>query len=275
MFLEAVTTCVGYADFLAETIGHNAGLFDRWLVITTPRDEATRALCRQHNLECLLTDDFSRDERSFNKARGIDRGLHLLSHRDWVLHIDADIVLPPHLRTTLECAHLDPECVYGCDRVMVKGWDRWQKLKASGFLTEYSRCHHWNVCLPGGFDVGARWADTDHGWCPIGFFQLWSGQASHWIGHRFRRYSAHGHADAARTDVQFALQWDRRQRVLIPELVAFHLESEGASVGANWQGRTTAAFGPPNKAQATVPAAAPLAQPQRHRHHPPPKGYGC
>ena len=41
---------------------------------------------------------------------------------------------------------------------------------------------------------------------------------------------------AARTDVQFALLWDRRDRVLIPELVVFHLEPEAAPMGANWNG---------------------------------------
>lgn len=41
-----------------------------------------------------------------------------------------------------------------------------------------------------------------------------------------------------------ALQWDRRKRALIPELLVAHLESEAAPTGANWEGRTTARFGP-------------------------------
>jgi hypothetical protein len=51
-------------------------------------------------------------------------------------------------------------------------------------------------------------------------------------------------SDAARTDVQFALQWDRERRAIVPELVCLHLESEDAGVGANWSGRTTRPFGP-------------------------------
>jgi hypothetical protein len=242
--IEAVTVCVGYADFLRETIPFNLPHVDRWLIVTDNTDAATREVCRQHNLEFLATDDFYRGGAKFDKARGIDRGMHLLAHDDWVLHLDADIVLPPHARQTLRSAGLDPGTIYGADRVMVKGWERWQKLQASGFLQRYSRSHHFNVCFPGGFDIGARWADVHQGYVPIGFFQLFHSDATIYRGIRTRRYSNYTHSDAARTDVQFALQWDRERRALVPELVVLHLESEDAGIGANWSGRTTRPFGP-------------------------------
>jgi len=245
MYLEAVSVCVGYSDFLAEALQFNRPLFDRWLIVTAPQDEETRDLCHRHNLETLVTDDFYRGGTDFDKARAVDRGLQQLSHRDWVLHVDGDVVLPPHTRTTLAAADLDPQCLYGCDRVMVRGWERWARLKASGFLHAYSRSHHFNVCFPGTYDVGARWADLHAGYAPCGFFQLYHRDGAMRHGIRHRRYPAYGHSDAARTDMQFALQWDRRQRVLLPELVALHLESAGAAVGANWAGRTTPRFGPP------------------------------
>lgn len=253
MKIEAVTVCVGYSDFLLEVIPYNLPHLDRWLIVTDSRDLATRQVCRQHNLEFLATDDFYRNGAKFDKARGIDRGLQLLAHEDWVLHLDGDIVLPPHTRHTLRSAELDPQAIYGCDRVMVKGYDRWQRLKASGFLERVGRSYHHNVCFPGGFDVGARWADPHHGYVPIGFFQLWHRDATMFGGTRTRRYPNHGHSDAARTDVQYSLLWDRQRRALVPELVVCHLESEPAPVGANWCGRTTRPFGPPRQ---QYPAAA-------------------
>ncbi len=239
--IEAITVCIDYADFLAETCTHNLPHFDRWLIVTSPADEKTRALCRERNLEVLLTDDHRRGGRQFDKARIIDRGLQLLTHRDWVLHLDADIVLPPHARQTLDAAELDPRCLYGWDRVMVHSRERWETLKRE-FLPRWSRSHHYNVCFPGNHDIGARWADPHHGYVPIGFSQLWHGPSTMDQGIRFRRYSNHGHNDAARTDVQFALQWDRPYRVLLPELVCLHLESVRGKPGANWQGRTTPPF---------------------------------
>jgi hypothetical protein len=50
--------------------------------------------------------------------------------------------------------------------------------------------------------------------------------------------------NAENVDVQWALRWPRRQRLLLPTVRVFHLESEGALMGANWSGRTTKLFGP-------------------------------
>jgi hypothetical protein len=251
--IEAVSVCVGYADFLRETIPYNLPHLDRWLIVTDSRDDATRQVCHQHNLEFLVTDDFYRNGAEFDKARGIDHALQLLAYDDWVLHLDADIVLPTHTRRTLVAADLDCRFIYGADRVMVRGYVRWQKLKSSRFIESLARSFHHNVCFPGSFDVGARWADLHQGYVPIGFFQLFHREAVMSRGMRARRYSCHGHSDASRTDVQYALQWDRHRRAVIPELVVFHLESESAAVGANWSGRTTRPFGPAVVETAEVP----------------------
>ena len=74
-------------------------------------------------------------------------------------------------------------------------------------------------------------------------FQLWHGDSSNWSGAPAKRYPLI-HGTAARTDVAHALHWDRQQRIHIPELLVWHLESEPASMGANWKGRKTARFGP-------------------------------
>ena len=60
-----------------------------------------------------------------------------------------------------------------------------------------------------GYTVGDRWADVRYGYVPIGFFQLWNQAADHRHGIRLRRYPDN-HQTAARADVKFALQWDRR-----------------------------------------------------------------
>lgn len=239
--LEAVTVCVGYADFLGVTLPRTLAVVDRLVVVTTPADTATREVCRRYGVTPLVTNEFYRDGAEFNKARGINKGLDALSAKGWRLHVDADIVLPPNLRRSLVDAHLDPACLYGCDRAMVRTWAEWVKVRDSGYL---SRDYHCRVNFPKGPEVGARWADHLHGYCPIGFFQLWNAESDLYQGRHMRPYPTE-HNDAARCDVQFALQWDRRHRVLLPEVVVVHLESEPARLGANWKGRTTKPFGPP------------------------------
>ena len=53
-----------------------------------------------------------------------------IAGRDWVLHLDADIVMPRQFRRLLEWAHLDERCLYGADRQRLVGWDEWRCFQA-------------------------------------------------------------------------------------------------------------------------------------------------
>lgn len=101
MRIEAVTVCLGYADFLAETIRENLPLLDDLVVITSPDDDETRTVCRRHNVHHVLSEDHRRGG-PFNKARLINRALDQISGKDWILHLDADIVLPRQFRRLLD-----------------------------------------------------------------------------------------------------------------------------------------------------------------------------
>jgi hypothetical protein len=240
MQIEAITVSVGYADFLAVTAQHNAGVLDDWLIVTTEDDLATREVCRRHSLRMLLSRDHVRDGHKFNKGRLIERGLQHLSSGGWRLHLDADIVLPSRFRQHLRAAQIEPHKIYGADRIMVRSYKQWLRLRESGWLTHDYHCR---VNPPPGFPVGTRWAHHNVGYVPIGFFQLWHAQEDLWRGARIRGYPQR-HNDACRTDVQHALQWDRNCRELIPEMLVVHLESEAVKNGANWCGRKTQHFGP-------------------------------
>lgn len=259
--VEALTVCVGYDDFLDVTARHNRGLVDRWIVATTPRDGATKELCRKWNLEMLLSEEGTRDGK-FLKGHLIQRMQRLLSVDSWRLHIDADIVLPTTFRSALEVADLDQTKIYGVDRVCVKSWEEWVALRDSGYLA-HQWDYHCRVIFPRGVEVGSRWVSTEQGYAPIGFFQLWHGAADEFVSFQHRSYP-NRHGEASRTDTQHPLQWDRRQRELLAEVIVVHLESETAPMAVNWHGRKTKHFGPerhrdeiPTARPAEVPGARP------------------
>lgn len=240
--LEAITVCIGHDDFLHETVKWNSQHFDRWIVVTEASDHRTREVCRKFNLEVLLTDDGKR-HGTFNKGRMISRALQLTSEKAWRLHLDADIALPNGFRHLLQTADLHEDFIYGADRVDVFSWEDWQKLQKLGFMN-HSLDYHCRVNVPHGFNIGTRWAHPQHGYCPLGAFQLWSQTEDEWRGVRIKDY-AHAHGNACRTDIQFSLRWDRHKRGIIPELFVAHLMSERAPKGVHWQGdRKTKLFGP-------------------------------
>lgn len=240
MNIEAVTVCIGYADFLEESARFNDGVIDHWVVVTVDKDEATREVCRKNSIECLLSGDYCANGEPFNKGRLIERGLQHLSTEGWRVHLDADIVLPLGLRNIVAAADLDAHKLYGADRVMVRSYCDWQKLQRLRWLTH---SHHCLVRPPDGFEIGTRWCHHESGYVPIGFFQMWNAKQDLWRGARSRSYPTR-HNDACRTDVQFGLKWDRRHRELLPEFFVVHLESEKTKNGANWCGRTTKPFKP-------------------------------
>jgi hypothetical protein len=246
MKIEAVITCVDYADFLAETLPINLHNFENVVVVTSPRDTETVELCRRLGVICRPTELFYADQDRFAKARGIDYGMAFLRQDEWILHLDADMIIPQMSRRWLEMLRLDPDCIYGIDRMLCPNWNAWQKFKTD-IAGKHQHDYHCRVNVPD-FPMGDRIAIREYGgYCPIGYFQLWHG--------RHRRGYPLLQGTAERTDVQHAMQWEARNRRLIPELVGIHLESERSFLGANWSGRTTRRFGPQcERGEATCPS---------------------
>ena len=243
MFLEGVIVCVNYADFLAHTLPQNKSVFDNLVIVTDTKDDDTKALCEYYHVRCVQTDVFYENGDKFNKGLGINEGLKLLSKKDWVLHLDADIYLPPLTRVILNNLPLQKDTIYGADRLMCPTYEAWEK-----FISNPPKIQEgWIYIHPTAFPMGVRIAEymtPGGGYEPIGYFQLWNPKGS-----KVMEYPAkHGEAD--RTDVLHCKKFSREKRQLLPEIITIHLDSEGlgvAEMGANWRGRTTSIFGPKEK----------------------------
>lgn len=239
IFLEGVTTCVNNADFLAHTLPHNKHLFDRYIVVTAPEDKDTQRICRYWGVECLQTDTFRTRWDEFCKGACINEALAKLSLSDWVLHIDADILLPQQTRRVIQNAELDKSMIYGVDRLEFKSYERFQEFYGNPQLHTDGKYDCFINMSHVGDDVriGTR-VSFSHcgGYIPIGFFQLWNPKVSG--GEQY----ADGHTDASREDNVFALRWPRAKRGFIPEILAYHLESQEAKMSVNWKGRVTKKF---------------------------------
>lgn len=240
--IECVTVCVDFADVLEQVAPYNRRMLDRWVVVTTPSDSRTRTVCCRNSIEIVLCNEFNRSGR-FCKSRGINAGLRQLKGDGWLLHIDADICLPLDMHQCLEDAHLMSDSIYGCNRLCVPGYECWQSCQAQGL---YSRFNGWLTEFrdrPAGCYVGGIPAGIGNGYTPIGFWQLWHGTETLSWGDARKWYPC-DHGGAARTDTQFSSLWDRRNRIMIPELLVFHLEDKNAKdgMGHNWGGRKTPDF---------------------------------
>ncbi len=244
MRLEAVIVCLNYADILRYTLPDNLQHFDEVIVVTGHEDRETQKLCDRLSVEYIKTDCFYDEGDTFNKGKGINLGLSNLRRDEWLLHLDADILLPHRYRYMLEKTELNPKNIYGADRVNVYGYEAYKNLKArlvphyqDHWFVDPGFCHEWHGPTPEGVKLGARLIHKEQGWLPLGYHQLWHESVN--IRYNYKIGSAAG------SDLWFPCQWPRENRILMPEVIVYHLDSAlDHKKGTNWKGRKSARFGP-------------------------------
>ena len=251
MRIEAITVCVDYADFLEVTLPSIRAAVDDLVVVTAPGNRRTQRVCDGYDFEEVrvveTTAMFDHDRR-FSLGAAINAGLCELALDDWVLVIDADIVLPRNARETLEHVPLAPNGIHGIDRVHCRGHASWRR-----FTTTPRAAREGDVAFLRDFEMGARiqvpaaisgdeagnpWNRWSAGWVPLGFFQLWNAGET-----GIRDYPADERGTAEGSDILHSLRWPRIGRHLIPDLVGIELCTDpGTEVGPNWSGRRTPEF---------------------------------
>jgi len=235
--IEGVVICVNYSDFLKNTLPHNKSFFDRLVVVTDEKDIETKNVCEFYNVQCVVTNDFYEGDSTVpNKARGINAGLKALSLDGWVLHMDADIWLPPLTRIILQRYPLVEDRIYGIDRMMCNSYEEWHN-----FLTDTTKPIHegWIYLHLHTFPIGQRIVQYHgDGYMPIGYFQLWNPKGSGVYTYPVNK------PGYDRTDVLHLKQFPVEKRDFIPDLVCIHLASQKHAQGQNWMGRSTKEFRP-------------------------------
>jgi glycosyltransferase involved in cell wall biosynthesis len=242
MKIEAVIVCKDYSDFLEYTLPENIQHLDNVVVVTHPDDKRTQEICNKNSVHFVVTNCFNEKGHVFNKGQAINVGLDNIRGDDWILHLDADIVLCKDFRRMLDHSQLNPKNIYGADRINIYGYENWLKVQPllrthyqDRWFIDPGFCHKPGVV--DGIKFGARVIHKEYGYIPIGFFQLFHSQHG-------RRYN-HMRGSAAGTDIMFPAQWAKENRVLLPEIVVYHLDSEKEHmIGTNWKGRKSKPFGP-------------------------------
>ena len=121
MHIVGITVCVNYADLLERSIERWVAGLNKLIVVTTPTDKATIALCEKHNVETFKTTAFYLDGAKFNKGRAIMDAYRYLNlpRTRWLLLFDADIVPPIDWKEQLIALRPTPGNLYGARRYQI------------------------------------------------------------------------------------------------------------------------------------------------------------
>jgi hypothetical protein len=218
MFIEAVTVSVNYDDYLNTSLPFLSSQVDRVLVATTPTDKKTINVCKKHNVECVQTDRITKqftmcdgnfNTPVFNKGGGLSEALSRCCFKDWILVIDADIVLPLYAREKINCMNLDCSKIYGVSRFFCENAN---DLKTENFLLQKTK----SPCKEN----------------PVGYFQLFHSSC---VSHLPKKSIYPDGYDATRVDLLFKTYWKYCNRDFIPYFSVMHL----GHCCRNWKGRVT------------------------------------
>ena len=98
MKIIAISVCVNYADLFRIALKTNAGLLDHIYVVTTPDDIHTQDLCKLYsNITLIVSHSIHKNNAKFNKSAMVREAqdiVHKQHANDWIVLLDADIVLP-------------------------------------------------------------------------------------------------------------------------------------------------------------------------------------
>lgn len=145
--MKGITVCVGewYAKLLAITLPRNMRHMTECVVVTTPDDEATKAVVAGvPGARCFETTAFFEGGASFNKGWALECGFDQLGRSGWFAVWDSDILWPD----SLPIENIRPGQLYGALRRTLDDPSQW--------TPEYN----WRNARP----------ERDGG--PIGFMQL-------------------------------------------------------------------------------------------------------
>ena len=205
--IDLVIVSVDYNDFLVLTLKNNLKYFSRITVVTSTSDVKCQQICESLNVKCVVTDKMYEGGDSFNKGKAINEGIKSLSEPDWILILDADIIITKKL----DILKLERKTVYTSDRWICENYETFKKWEEGEISIE---------------EVGKY--EEDRG---FGFFQLFNYK---YLNIKGNKVYSESYENAASSDIRFLEMFDRKENITS----SIHL----GSVRSNWRGRKTEQF---------------------------------
>lgn len=217
MVLKSITVCVDYSDYLSISLPVNKKFIDEMLVITHEKDIATKKVCDDNGVEYIETDKMYEDGATFNKGKAMNVGLEKIKDSDWIVNIDADIVLPNDFKDVISSNPLKEDCLYSAER----------SICFSKFI--------WHLFSNGNMNPSSFVYFKDKKMGLIGYLFIYNANYLKKIGQPLKISESYDACNG--WDFSFREFWPVSNRKLLP-MYAAHL----GDVGKNWNGRVTRPF---------------------------------
>lgn len=138
--LDVVIVSVNYNDFLILSLENNVKIFDHITVVTSSHDFMCKRICDKFGVNCIMTDVMYEDGAVFNKGKAINKGISSISDPDFILLLDADIIVA----NKIDLKYLEGGVLYTSDRYVIPDYEHYKKyakleIDRNGFLNDPDR----------------------------------------------------------------------------------------------------------------------------------------
>ena len=205
--LSVIIVSVNYNDYLLVSLSNNIKYFEDITVVTSSDDLVCQKICDIFGVKCIITDRIYEDGASFNKGKAINDGIKSIDNPDWILLLDADIVLTKKIDI-----NDDVDVLHTSDRYICKDYNTYKDWQ--GGKIEIDK-------------VGKY--ETNRG---LGFFHLFNINSSD-INKELPFPESSN--DAAWSDLHFRDKFTKKSKI---DKSVIHL----GPTYKNWKGRKTDAF---------------------------------
>ena len=121
--IDVVIVSINYNEYLEKSLKHNHKFFDNIIVVTHKDDKECMDLCFEYdNIKVVLSSDIVKDGK-INKSIGINAGIESIDDPDWILVMDADIIL----NKKIDINGLNKNYLYGTGRYLCEDMDNYSK----------------------------------------------------------------------------------------------------------------------------------------------------
>lgn len=206
--IDVIIVSVNYNDYLAISLKENVKIFNNITVVTSTQDILCQKICEKFSVNCIVTDVMYDEGATFNKGKAINEGIRSIKNPDFILLIDADIIV----KNPISLDPLKDDTLYTSSRYIIKSYSLLQDYLNSKSNIEDAATH-----------------ESDKG---IGFFQMFN--INHHSIDKNQVYPEFSN-DASWDDLLFRDKFPKRETV---QNTILHL----GDPSINWKGRKTSRF---------------------------------
>lgn len=130
--LDIIIVSVDYNDYLSITLKNNLKFVQNIHVVTSSKDLVCQEMCKKYGVDCIVTDRFYESNSIFNKGKAINYAISNLQNPDWILILDADILL----KEKIDISNLDYNTLYSCKRTIIENHEQYLDLENQELFEE-------------------------------------------------------------------------------------------------------------------------------------------